>query len=754
MYKNIVHKIRHVGFMDVGGCNLAVATAELCGQGVIPQRLILNKKNSSATESKAVPGIFTGGYLKKPNGEILVGEDITGDNFDIYNFCSEFVVNFKTKPSENEKPLTEFLKAWNKLLRENWKEYRDDPEATIWFVSYPNGWESEKDRYRDIFIKAGFEHVCMVPESNAAMLHNLRLDESDEVALKVDRKLLTEALKICKIIVDSGSYSNDTVCIDKNGFTDSVYSYTGAHIIEMMIVCANLRFSLEKFGIKDDVIQSTQRGIVRKVFEDDSELAKKLRSFLFTHARLMKEEIFQALTNTPSPEPVSKIVYLGEYFTKTYGISTYTLHVSLQMIDDLLQEYSVKEILGDKIFATLSKESQKEIGSKTWSTCYKDYSQKIVDSFPGFKAALKDESKTPLVIFTGGASGMPVVTNTLLNTFDYVSEYGYEVRKDKEPLFSILNGLAVYAEGQLRAWAVEQACEGLLSLSVTDMSDEELQIISDDFKFEIKIHEGMTFMEWLAEGPYKVLAVFVAHYIQEECDSRLKKAKRYWLDSVRVKALDGCEYKIYSPADIVCSDKYEPGQINAKWLITYMFDKLFEKELKSMVCEVMEEYWFPLFKDLLDECVLDYPVFAESEFRESAINCSDTFIEQICGKLMSVKEELKDMTLENILYIDRFFKDFEKNRPGLCTNRGAWKKALHRYAVYDDDGYHQRTPEEEFEVRCAILAEKIFEDIEEMLDGEIKHKIIADFINAFKSELNRFRTEQDWISLVQADSLT
>lgn len=754
MYKSIVHNIRYAGFVDVGGCNFAAATVKLCGKGVIPQKLILKKKNNSATNRKAVPGIFTGGYLKKPNGEILVGEDITGDNFDIFNFCSEFVVNFKTKPSENEKPLTEFLKAWNKLLRENWKEYKDDPEATIWFVSYPNGWESEKDRYRDIFIKAGFEHVCMVPESNAAMLHNLRLDESDEVALKVDRKLLTEALKICKIIVDSGSYSNDTVCIDKNGFSDSVYSYTGAHIIEMMIVCANLRFNPEKFGIQDDVVNNTQREIVCKVFEGNSELSKKLRSFLYTHARLMKEEIFQALTNTPSPEPVSKIVYLGEYFTKTYGISTYTLHVSLQMIDDLLQEYSVKEILGDKIFATLSKESQKEIGSKTWSTCYKDYSQKIIDSFPGFKAALKDESKTPLVIFTGGASGMPVVTNTLLNTFDNVSEYGYDVRKDKEPLFSVLNGLAVYAEGQLRSWAIEQACDELLSISVTDIPDEEIRRTSDALGVEIEVHEGMTFMEWLAEIPYKVLATSVGKYIWGECDMRLKKAKRYWLDSVRVRSSDGVEYKIDYPVDVVCSDKYGPSQINAKFLIIYMFDNLFDNKLKSLVGEIAEEYLFPLFTDAFVGVALDHPVFIEGEFREVILKCSDEFIEKICDKLITIKEELKNKTFENILNVDSFFKDFAERKPGLCTYRGAWKKGLVMYGYYDDDGYYTRTPEEEFEVRCSKCTAEIAEAVEEILDGDIKRKIIAEFIDAFKSELNRFRTEQDWISLVQADSLT
>lgn len=724
MYKSIVHNIRYAGFVDVGGCNFAAATVKLCGKGVIPQKLILKKKNNSATNRKAVPGIFTGGYLKKPNGEILVGEDITGDNFDIYNFCSEFVVNFKTKPSENEKPLTEFLKAWNKLLRENWKEYRDDPEATIWFVSYPNGWESEKDRYRDIFIKAGFEHVCMVPESNAAMLHNLRLDESDEVALKVDRKLLAEALKICKIIVDSGSYSNDTVCIDKNGFTDSVYSYTGAHIIEMMIVCANLRFNPEKFGIQDDVVNNTQREIVCKVFEGNSELSKKLRSFLFTHARLMKEEIFQALTNTPSPEPVSKIVYLGEYFTKTYGISTYTLHVSLQMIDDLLQEYSVKEILGDKIFATLSKESQKEIGSKTWSTCYKDYSQKIVDSFPGFKAALKDESKTPLVIFTGGASGMPVVTNTLLNTFDNVSEYGYDVRKDKEPLFSILNGLAVYAEGQLRSWAIEQACWDLMNKSI------------------VKGYPSA--IEYYAEKAYEQFAVVVVKYIEDKCKELMEDAKEYWLskDPVWENGSIRNVYHIGSVLRIVSSNVSSEQPYTAKGLIFEMLDKDFKDELVTQLFDIYGH--FSLFVEGALKSRLEHGVFIHGEFNRYRLKSSDELITKMCNRILEKNELFREAVSNKLTPLKDFFSDFITSTYIWQTERGQWRKRQYNY--YDIDARYKCV--------CSKCAKSIAEEFMVVLKDEVKNEIISDLILAARSGIDMFQSEQDWISLVQADSLT
>ncbi len=373
------------------------------------------------------------GYAVTKNKSILIGADLSGVDFDTFKSC-QVSLDLKKRPTEeNRYEFVRYFKAWNKristLMLPSSSDKKTNPnglgtrlkllfdesssKSDVWFIGCPSAWSKEDIKlYIDIFREAGFKNPIVVPESVAAIRYCMAAREIKEKTL---------------IVIDFGAYSNDTSGVrDKTTF--SAGSYLGAHIIEEMIVCANL-FQAKKYVSNPDRLSTALINELSQKFETDGQL----RLFLFLQGRILKELYFNKIKDgTLGNEDILLPVTLENG-------RTFNLFVNVKMISDILYHIPVREMMTKSVFDRLPAETKEEIGDKIYCDCLYDFIDRIAlqakdITVPGDTA----------VILTGGASAMDFVAPLVSEKFR-----GCTVSVGSNPVGAVAEGLIHISEEKL-----------------------------------------------------------------------------------------------------------------------------------------------------------------------------------------------------------------------------------------------------------------------------------------------------------------
>ena len=213
--KNDAQKVNEIVGFDLGHgeSSLALVTVH-SSSGVPPITLEINGETSFIT---AVGDC--------PNRGILIGDDAcTTENINDLN------IGFKNFELDNEnvrKPITQFASKIKEILIENKKI--NGYNQTGFIIGCPAGWSTEvREKYKKLFVDAGFNNVLIVPESRAAFIW------AKQSVLEVSDEVLSGSV----LVIDCGSSTTDFTYISnlKHLNVDFGHNKLGAGLIDEVIL--------------------------------------------------------------------------------------------------------------------------------------------------------------------------------------------------------------------------------------------------------------------------------------------------------------------------------------------------------------------------------------------------------------------------------------------------------------------------------------------------------------------------------------
>ena len=387
------------------------------------------------------------GFARLKDGSIALGKRIYSVN---PAMVKSYHINFKAIPTqENRAVMVEYAKAWRELLmKRNPAAFAGGEDA--WFIGIPTGWRKKKivDEYRSIFQEAGYPNPIIVPESNAAMVH----------AQKSYGAMARVNPEIGALCMDFGAYSNDATYI-LPGKVSSCGGYTGAALIEQMLLRINMQQRCKlskKLHNTPELVEAVQGQYAQDA---------NFRRYLTLQARQLKEMYFNHLfdgRNYPARDltlsvPLDEEDPVFSPFVEA-GDDYFVLYCNDALIKAILEEHSIREILGEE-FAALPQETQAEIGDKSWADCLRAFLRNTLAICPKLAQAGKTEAQgdKPIVILTGGAARMPLIEDLV-----YTELPNAEVYKDESPMETIARGLWLFGPDKLRALKFDSAFQELL----------------------------------------------------------------------------------------------------------------------------------------------------------------------------------------------------------------------------------------------------------------------------------------------------
>lgn len=710
-----ISKIKRFGVFDNGCANVVVRKVEPHYGNFVAEGL----KNEN--------GIFTAGYLKDKKGNIIVGESFVHTDYGEYKDNSEIVINFKDVPKDGKgDKLVPYLRAWNEFIRKSWKEYREDVSGTAWVVGCPSQWSAtDIEAYRRKFVEAGFQNVMIIPESNAAMLHHLRLNKEGKVEKEITSKIVEEAIKMVRLTIDSGAYSNDATLTDGYEFKH-MGNFVGAHIIDMMIVCANIYLDLEdKYSIKSEVDKEYKKQI-RTLFEDKNN--DKFRSFMFLQGRWLKEKYFKNKRKDNTTDEVSTMI--------TINGKTFKLYVNTEMMGELLQEMPIKEILGATVFATLPKDAKKEIEKHTtWYKCYEAFIKEVVDSSDTLKKALRSDKK-PTIILTGGAAEMQLVHNIVR------SVCGCRVERDRTPLLSIAHGLCDYGIEKLQFMAFEKVYDMLYAETEKDEQGNSVSV-----------------MYSCAEKAYIKSAKEIAERLAYTCSRWVTIVQKSWLED------NFLDRKVEYCCDIV------NGAIKE---IKYYFDKDFRKyfeqyedgeyrdDEKKFSYIRGERYFYPYIsdtiKDIYGEMVQRFGLTSQFELILPEKLDNDLMMEKLRSDTWSIECYATGSNLNGVsCFLDAFSKNIS-HYYFFRSRRDFWKNPTVGLSINGEKFFSGKFGNLELECKFRELVtdyeKSLIEDIEKcILDISRKTEAIEKYISLMDNSLCENKEHSFWLPLIEKQSV-
>ena len=404
--------IKHIYVLDNGNGNVMAYMID--PHAAKPEAVPLLKANGEPA-----------GFAQRPNGEMLVGGQLIGTDFEIFAGCHFTATSFKAVPkSDNRDVMLQYLRAWhNKLAKSKGSHIRDDGNNAVWIIGCPTGWTDPAviQKYQKLFLDAGFANPIVIPESDAAIAH----------ARKISSDINHRAVQSGVLCQDFGAYSNDSTYISTDG-VQSYGGFVGASIIDKMIVQLNIHHIEEfvsKKGNSPFLVEA-----VRQRFQSD----QVFRDFMFLQGRWLKEKYFESKKDgTLSTKGVSTFVTLDDD-PNFDGMDQFRLFLNSQMVHFILEEIKICEILGESLFSALPVETRQEIGQKTWMRCLETFLQNTANAIPNFqKQLVGSKGDSPIVLITGGAAEMDIIENTIYNSYSDAT-----VVSDPTPLLSIARGLA------------------------------------------------------------------------------------------------------------------------------------------------------------------------------------------------------------------------------------------------------------------------------------------------------------------------
>ena len=313
--------------------------------------------------------------------DIRIGENALLDR-KVLHLRSRFKSRFLTA-LESEMDIERFASGLKQELVKDAPDLFDDTYVT---VGCPAGWKPrDRERYKDIMKKAGFDNVHIVSESRAAFFYARYAH-----GLNVSPELLRKTT----LVIDIGSSTTDFAYII-NGRESDVGTFgdvaLGGGLIEQCM--------LEKA-----VHKSPNREALEDVFKESPSWKNRCEIV----ARRLKEQYFldekKWLT---TPCVASEMIYYDE-----------PVKIRFELSDEI-----VSDIISTPI---------KELGGATFQECLSDLMRHAV-------AATKDDPPK-LIILTGGASRMRFFREACAAAFADA-----EVVICPEPEYSIAKGLAYAA---------------------------------------------------------------------------------------------------------------------------------------------------------------------------------------------------------------------------------------------------------------------------------------------------------------------
>lgn len=413
------------------------------------------------------------GFARMTDGTCRVGNRMYSlGTRDLAN-VAEFHVNVKELPTGNDDLQVEYAKAWRDwLVEDNKALFSNDTEET-WIIGCPTGWRKKSiiDKYRQIFEKAGFKNVIIVPESNAAMMFAQRRFEFVE---KMDKK-------VGVLCMDLGAYSADSTYV-RPGKVESYGGYVGASLIERMI----LRMNLEGEFCEN----ARNKPELRQAFGELCESDAKFRTLMLLQAKKLKETYFTDSTNGQDYSDgidCSLMIDLriDNPEIERLGAKRFELVVNDEMIAAITRERSVKDVLGRE-FDTLPEEVRNELGDKTWDAALRVFIKNTLSICPEFAEAAQGAGTKADLILTGGASLMPFVRDSIMAILPNVNLWF-----DREPMSTIAMGLAYFGPDKMKALEFDAEFQHILTHdengNETDSTNSLLNVITSRAHDELGI---------------------------------------------------------------------------------------------------------------------------------------------------------------------------------------------------------------------------------------------------------------------------
>lgn len=434
MRKLNVNKIRHIYTFDNGAGNVI---------GYVLDPKAEESVGKPLTDEHGEPA----GFYETPKGEIQVGRKLMGQDFKTYAINNGRMSLFiKAIPNDdNHHIMVHYLSAWLERMKKSYPGIEEDGDNAVWLIGSPTGWRSREilDRYRRIFLEAGFVNPIIVPESNAAMAHLLKSDSKMQHVFDLGY--------VC--CLDMGAYSNDCTIIRPEKVR-SYGSFVGASLIEKMIMVANLFYPEEYLEDGRSYNAPLVCEAVRKRFAED----ELFQNFMLMQGRMLKEKYFTQETEGTNTGTDSMNIVMLDNDPGFLGMPIFTIFVNSRMIYDLVQVRTIRQALGEEIFGGLSKEVQEEIGDKTWKECLTAFLKRTAGEFEEFgrDASGNDPEHKPYVLLTGGGSYMNFVKSTILETFPNI-----HLESDLTPIKTIALGLTEFAPDKLKHMIYEDAFDSL-----------------------------------------------------------------------------------------------------------------------------------------------------------------------------------------------------------------------------------------------------------------------------------------------------
>ncbi len=406
------------------------------------------------------------GYALENDGNILLGGELFGLDYNQLSSIEKFRVNLKAQPSEETADeLVFYFRNWlEKVKRDHPARFTDVDEAW-WLIGCPTGseWKNAKtiELYTSIFQRAGYGKVYIVPESNAALAY---YQKTEGVLDNYD------AEHTALLLLDQGAYSLDATVY--GGVLSSVGSYLGASIIDRMMVRMVLYGKEEENRLNKnihnlpDVLQE-----VRGLYENEGKDGK-LHTYLLLCARQLKEDFFTQERNKKLNKNWDSVK--NTYYESKQG-NVFHLFINSKMMHRILYELPVRQVLGPE-FSILPLETQKELGDKCWIDAFRQFLANVDASFPQL---VRGDVKLRIML-AGGGSLMKCVAD------EVSAHYPKAVVADSSNAISAIGkGMAYWAPDKIRAEEFSDAFEAFLSRTIVDNDGDNVNAITHELVLAI-----------------------------------------------------------------------------------------------------------------------------------------------------------------------------------------------------------------------------------------------------------------------------
>ena len=436
-------KIRKIYAADFGAGNTCMYTLNPDSDIREPADLIFHSGEPS-------------GYALKANGNVVLGMELYKLEPD--TDLEQLRINLKAQPTQdNQKVLTFYFKAWlDKLKRERPQEFEGIDEA-YWMIGCPTGkdWKKKETRelYKELFERAGYENIFIIPESNAAMAYYQKKGRILE-SLPKDAQLL---------LIDQGAYSLDATYYH-DGTLSSYGSYLGASLVERMMVSMFLHEEEEQIRMSRTMINIPETiDVVRERYFREG-VGGRFHTYLLLAGRQLKENYFTKLHNGTLKE--KKDLITSDVLITAEDGEDFRLFVNSSMMNAILEERSIKSVLGEE-FALLAPEVQDEVASLSWMAAFRQFLDNLAKEYPQL-----GRGNNVRIMLTGGGSQMKCVGDAVKRRFPEALVYD-----DFDAVSAIGRGMAVWGPDKIKAMDFEKAFRAFVDKTQMDEDGDDVSLI-------------------------------------------------------------------------------------------------------------------------------------------------------------------------------------------------------------------------------------------------------------------------------------